>query len=361
MTITMPFAPGAINEPWVANRTNHLICKECREEPPNIIEEYSSGDMVCGDCGLVLDHGIVDTRSEWRTFSNDDSTGPDPSRVGDAINLFLHSSQLQTFVAPTAGSEAHRDLARAQAKSTENKADTSLREGYSHIVAYAAATNLQENVVTIAKDLYMRASHADNIKGKVNLKLKANLPAVAGGCLFIACRQVGHARTFREIFPIGSRLEIKTAGRVFKALETFFKDQVEDAKANNGPETGYKTGTKTTGKDLMTRYCNNLGLERWVGLAGEALADRITELGNLDGRAPNSKAAACIYMLSHLLGMGLNIKQICQKLGVTPGTVDKGYNILYADREKIVGSVSRWFQNGVPGALPWPKVPKQKS
>lgn len=49
----------------------------------------------------------------------------------------------------------------------------------------------------------MHAKDADNIKGKANLKLKANLPAVAGGCLFIACRQVGNARTFREISPWG--------------------------------------------------------------------------------------------------------------------------------------------------------------
>lgn len=62
--------------------------------PPNIVEEYFSGDTACGDCGLVLDRGIVDTRSEWRTFSNYDSTGADPNRVGDVINPFLYISQL---------------------------------------------------------------------------------------------------------------------------------------------------------------------------------------------------------------------------------------------------------------------------
>jgi transcription initiation factor TFIIB len=43
-----------------------LICPECRDPNPNIVEEFGSGDLVCGTCGLVLGDRIVDTRSEWR-------------------------------------------------------------------------------------------------------------------------------------------------------------------------------------------------------------------------------------------------------------------------------------------------------
>lgn len=41
-----------------------LICPECRDSQPNIEEEFSSGDLVCRGCGLVLGDRIVDTRSE---------------------------------------------------------------------------------------------------------------------------------------------------------------------------------------------------------------------------------------------------------------------------------------------------------
>jgi len=43
-----------------------LICPECRDPNPNIVEEFGSGDLVCGNCGLILGDRIVDTRSEWR-------------------------------------------------------------------------------------------------------------------------------------------------------------------------------------------------------------------------------------------------------------------------------------------------------
>jgi hypothetical protein len=43
-----------------------LICPDCRDPNPNIVEEFSSGDLVCGTCGLVLGDRVVDTRSECK-------------------------------------------------------------------------------------------------------------------------------------------------------------------------------------------------------------------------------------------------------------------------------------------------------
>ena len=51
-----------------------LICPECRDPNPNIVEEFGSGDLVCGNCGLILGDRIVDTRSEWRVSFYPDDT-----------------------------------------------------------------------------------------------------------------------------------------------------------------------------------------------------------------------------------------------------------------------------------------------
>ena len=47
-----------------------LICPECRDPRPDIVEEFGSGDLVCRNCGLILGDRIVDTRSEWRVSYN---------------------------------------------------------------------------------------------------------------------------------------------------------------------------------------------------------------------------------------------------------------------------------------------------
>lgn len=49
---------------FVPDLNVRLLCPECQVDPPNINEEFASGDLVCGDCGLVLGDRIVDTRSE---------------------------------------------------------------------------------------------------------------------------------------------------------------------------------------------------------------------------------------------------------------------------------------------------------
>ena len=41
-----------------------LICPDCQDPVPNLVEEYASGDIVCRDCGLVLEDRVFDTRDE---------------------------------------------------------------------------------------------------------------------------------------------------------------------------------------------------------------------------------------------------------------------------------------------------------
>ena len=89
--------------------------------------------MVCGDCGLVLGDRIVDTHSEWRTFSNDDQNTDDPSRVGDGPNILLNGDQLSTSIAFGDGGKTARDLNRAQNKTTQDKGNKVLMAAYKQI------------------------------------------------------------------------------------------------------------------------------------------------------------------------------------------------------------------------------------
>lgn len=36
--------------------SNILMCPDCKEYPPNLVEEFSNGDMVCSSCGLVVSY-----------------------------------------------------------------------------------------------------------------------------------------------------------------------------------------------------------------------------------------------------------------------------------------------------------------
>lgn len=212
---------------YVENLNVIVMCKDCKEFPPNLVEEFASGDMVCASCGLVASDRIVDTRSEWRNFANDDQGNDDPSRVGDGANPLLHGSQLQTSIAYGDGSGRSRDLQRAQNKSTHDKATKGLLAAYKEIGAHCDAVGIPKNVSDTAKHLFKLVDDAKAFKGK-------SQEALIAGCIFIACRQCDVPRTFREIYAL-TKVSKKDIGRTFKLLEKFFaSESVKGALATSG-------------------------------------------------------------------------------------------------------------------------------
>lgn len=208
---------------WRQNLSMHLICKECKEDPPNLVEDFSAGDTVCGTCGLVLGDRIVDTRSEWRTFTNDDQNNDDPSRVGDGANPLLNGAQLQTTIAFSGvGSSKARDLSRAQNRATHDKATKTLMAAYKEIGAMCDGLKIPKNVADVAKHLFKITQDEGAFRGKSEL-------TVIAGCIFIACRQCKAPRTFREVFQI-TKVSKPEIGRIFKQLEKLFAERNEKMK-----------------------------------------------------------------------------------------------------------------------------------
>ncbi|KAI9803017.1 MAG: hypothetical protein M1825_002250 [Sarcosagium campestre] len=331
------------DKPWQQNLNVILICKDCKETPPNLVEEFSSGDIVCGSCGLVLSDRLVDTRSEWRTFSNDDQGSDDPSRVGDSANPLLNGAQLQTKISGDSGSGRSRELSRAQNKVLNDKATKGLLAAYKEIGAYCDAFGIPKNVSDTAKHLYKLVDDARAFKGKPQ-------DAIQAGCIFIACRQCGVPRTFREVFAL-TKVPKKEVGNIFKKLEKFFGAQSREKMAQaaqNGaivnPSDSYTATTSTRAQQLCIRYCSHLGLSAACTRVCQDLAEKMSIVGALAGRSPLSAAAACIYMSSYLMKQPKTAKEISSVAGVSDGTIRTAYKFLYAEREKLINP--EWIKDG---------------
>lgn len=153
--------------------SNILMCQDCREIPPNLVEEFSSGDMVCASCGLVVRETlrlrellsvltskqvgdkIVDTRSEWRTFANDDQNNDDPSRVGDVGNPLFEDTvaTLQTSIGREGSNSFH--LMKTQAKTIE-KGAANQKEGFNKIKILADTLQVGTTVRDYALHIFKR-------------------------------------------------------------------------------------------------------------------------------------------------------------------------------------------------------------
>ncbi|KAL9948004.1 hypothetical protein ACHAO5_002310 [Verticillium nonalfalfae] len=306
-------------------------CPDCREQPPNLVEEFSSGDMVCGSCGLVVGERIIDTRSEWRTFANDDQGNDDPSRVGDAGNPLLDGAQLETSIAFSEGRD-HKNLARIQNKSQTDKNTKAIGSAFREISAFTDSINLGKNVADGAKHIYKLCHDHSFMKGKPQ-------EALVAGCIFIACRQAGVGRTFREIYQV-TNVSKKEIGRVFKALESFLQKIKETNPGGNAIQdlSGYKASTSTNAGDLCTRFTSQLPFRQSQKIenVSRALARKTVSVSELAGRSPLSVSAACIYMASHLMEEPKTSKDIAAVAGVSDGTIKTAYKFLYQARERLI-------------------------
>ena len=106
--------------------------------------------------------------------------------------------------------------------------------------------------------------------------------AIAAACLYIACRQEGVPRTFKEIVAV-STVNKRDIGRCFKIILKSHEDT--------------KVGLVDSG-DFMSRFCGLLGLTREIQRAAMTIAKKARDLALTEGRPPVSVAAASIYMAS---------------------------------------------------------------
>ncbi|KAI5832162.1 transcription factor TFIIB repeat-domain-containing protein [Schizophyllum commune] len=302
-----------------------LICPECREATPDIREEFGSGDLVCGACGLVLGDRIIDTRSEWRTFANDE--GDDPSRVGAATDPLLEGiEQLDTVISfRDGGSGVARELQRAATRAQGSRSERNILTAFRDISTRCDQFALPKTISDIAKQLYKRVHDEGVLKGKPQ-------EAITAACIFIACRQAHVPRTFREFCDL-THVSKKLLGFCCRTISLTF---------NLAP--GASTNPSAGPENILPRYFNQLDLPTYVQSICHDIIVEARNHGIADGRSPVSIAGGAIYFTCHLLGKPKSLREISSAASVSEGTIKLVYKLYYDAKEKLVKE--KWIQEG---------------
>ncbi|KAH9174598.1 transcription initiation factor IIB [Lactarius sanguifluus] len=263
-----------------------LICPDCRDPNPTIIEEFGAEDLVCGSCGLVLGDRVIDTQSEWRTFANDE--GDDPSRVGAAADPLMEGiEQLDTIIA--CGNALPKFVLRVEPPLRFPR----------HLNQFS----LPKTISDIAKQLYRQVDEEKLLRGKP-------LDAVIAACIFVA----SSASALEQVFNLAPGSSAARSG----------------ATGVTGPE------------DLLVRYCNHLDLPPHVQAICKDIIVAAREHGIADGSSPVSIAGGAIYFACLLLGVSKAVKDISMVAGVSEGTIK--LRLYYTDRQKLVKT--EWIADG---------------
>lgn len=328
-------------------------CPDCKES--NFVEDHSAGDLICANCGVVVEAHAIDERSEWRTFSDKDAGGGDPSRVGGPVNPLLSDGGLSTMI--TGGKGVDRGLAsnlqRMQAR-TEVGGDRTLIAAFREIGKICSAMKLQDVVKHQANEYYKEAYERSK-----SAKHKSQV-AVFCAVIFLACRQTGYPRTFKEICATVPQAEKKDIGRIYKGI-------VSDLRLKETGEFRSEVGSIHP-ENFMRRFMSVLGMSNADMNAAGALAKAAVprEGPGADdhqpwhGKSPISIAAAIIYIVSSLprASRHPSSDDIAATCGVAELTLKLAYRDMHPQLTRLIRDAGGFATAAEIARLPLPPEPK---
>lgn len=294
-----------------SSRPDHfdkLLRAEHPESP--LVEDHAAGDMICPRCGLVVGDRIIDVTSEWRTFSNNDgSNKSDPSRVGASEDPLLGGSDLTTFIALP-------DRSSAKTGSYKNRpiissAKRVLLTAFRSVDEMADRAHLSRVVSDRAKLYYKQAQDSGRVKFNQQ-------DAIAAACLFIACRQEGLGRTFKEICAI-SNTSAKVMGRYYYKIKPLLGIRVQQSSMT----------------DFIPRFCAQLDLPIQAQTAVAHVARTAVEASAFSRRSPLSVVAAAIYLVCQASDAKKTSQEVGEVAGVADVTIRQVYKVMLARAEHL--------------------------
>jgi len=194
------------------------VCPECGSR--QLVHDYERAELVCQNCGLVLDEEFIDRGPEWRAFDHDQRMKR--SRVGAPMTFTIHDKGLSTMIdwrnrdsyGRAISSKNRAQLYRLRKWQrrirVSNATERNLAFALSELDRMASALGLPRNVRETAAVVYRDAVDKNLIRGR-------SIEGVAAAALYAACRQCSVPRTLDEIAEV-SRVSRKEIGRTYRFI-----------------------------------------------------------------------------------------------------------------------------------------------
>ncbi len=293
-------------------RDEVIRCPECGST--HIIRDYERGELICEDCGFVIDDNFIDQGPEWRAF--DMEQGEKRARTGAPMTMTLHDKGLSTEIGwknkdsygkniPTKNRSQLYRLRKWQRRiRVSNATERNLAFALTELDRMASALGLPRNVRETAAVIYRKAVEKNLIRGR-------SIQGVVAASLYGACRQVGVPRTLDEIAAVAN-VSRKEIGRTYRFMTRELKLKLMPTK----PE------------DYIARFCSELELPGEVQAKALELLQEAAEKELTSGRGPTGVAAAAIYIASILTGHRRTQREVAEVAGVTEVTIRNRYKEL---------------------------------
>ena len=284
-------------------------CPECGSN--HLSKDYSRAELVCGNCGFVLDEDIIDHGPEWRAF--DSEQREKRARTGAPMTYTIHDKGLSTMIGwknrdsygksiPTRNRAQLYRLRKWQRRiRISDAAERNLALALSALDRMASGMGLPRTVRETAAMVYRKAALKKLVRGR-------SIEGVITAALYAACRQCHVPRTLDEISSV-AHISKKEIGRTYRYVSR---------------ELGLKL-LPTSPEDYISRFCSELKLSGDVRAKTVAILQDAAHRELTSGRSPTGMAAASLYIASVLCGERRTQREVADVAGVTEVTIRNRY------------------------------------
>ena len=275
--------------------------------PENVVVDHAAGDMICTDCGVVIESHLMDERPEWHG-PGEDGARPDGRRAGPAGGLLpgLASTTLDRLPA-----KLHKYVTAEERAPGERVA----LDGFRAIDQLAAELRLTGTVVETAKEV-MRDACLKNAR-------LGTMAVLAASCVYYACKIAGVSRRKREIAGM-CRVSETDLNAVNKALKVALTGRPYHASMYSSVRPA----------DLIFRAVDRLDMlpedRRRVKRRAMDLDRAVQASGALEGRTPGGICCALVFAAMKLEGLTPSKKAVTATCQVSCVTLNKAVKALQA-------------------------------
>jgi len=277
---------------------------QCSECGGRLVQDTSTQELHCEDCGVVVEDTNIDHGPEWRNYDDES----DRSRVGAPLTETRHDRGLSTDIGWSDRDGYGNPLSSKQRQKmqrlrkwnsrfkTKDHKERDLRKATTEILRMNSALGLPDSVSETAAVIYRQANNEDLIKGYA-------IEAMASGALYISARLEGIPRTFEEVESV-ARINVDRIRRAQTRLRRELGIKVEPADPT----------------EYIPRYSSKLDVDREIRNEAKRLSRHFMESQHASGHDPSNVAAAAIYTASLQFDQDLAqtaIADACQTSAVT--------------------------------------------
>ena len=289
-----------------------IKCPKCGRT--HLSRDYSRGELICNDCGLVIEEDFIDHGPEWRAF--DSEQREKRARVGAPMTYTIHDKGLSTTLGwgnrdsygkliPTRNrAQLYRLRKWQQRIRIADGTEGNLAIALSALDRMASSMGLPQTVRETAAMIYRKAALKKLTRGR-------SIEGVTAAALYAACRQCNVPRTLDEISNI-AKIRRKEIGKTYR----FITRRLELKLMPTSPQ------------DYISRFCSELKLSgdvqaKTLEILKKAASEELTS-----GRGPTGMAAAALYIASVLCGERRTQREVADIAGVTEVTIRNRYKEL---------------------------------